>query len=102
MSELPGPDGVEILKTIAVSRLMLDNVPHIKAYWVTLGEKLAQTALHFGADDLEGTIVREKIAHQAGAGSAAGLSEDELDRLILEGGFQPARRDTFHEVTGAS
>lgn len=102
LSALPGPDGVEILKTIAVSRLMLDNIPHIKAYWVTLGEKQAQTALHFGADDLEGTIVREKITHQAGATSAAGMTRHELDRLILEGGFQPARRDTFHEVLEAS
>ena len=69
-----GTTGVEDLKTIAVSRLMLDNIPHIKAYWIMLGVKLAQTALLFGANDLDGTVVEEKIGHMAGADSAAALA----------------------------
>ncbi len=68
-----GLTGVEILKVIATSRLILDNIPHIKAYWVMLGVKMAQTALHFGADDLEGTIVNENISHEAGATTSKGI-----------------------------
>jgi aminodeoxyfutalosine synthase len=98
LDHLPGPGGIEILKTISVSRLILDNLPHLKAYWVMMGLKLTQTALHFGADDLEGTIVQEKIAHQAGAQTAVGLTRDELETMIIEAGFQPAERDTFHQV----
>ncbi len=85
--------GVEDLKTIAVSRLMLDNFPHIKAYWVMLTLKLAQVALHFGADDLDGTIVEEKIGHMAGAESEQALTREELERIIREGGFNPVERD---------
>jgi aminodeoxyfutalosine synthase len=98
LSSLPGPTGVEILKIIATSRLVLDNIPHIKAYWVMLGLKLTQTALFFGADDLEGTIGKENIAHQAGADTAAGLSMDELNAMIKEAGFLPALRNTHHQV----
>jgi aminodeoxyfutalosine synthase len=97
LAHLPGPTGVEILKTIATARLVLDNIPHIKAYWVMLGLKLAQTALHFGADDLEGTIVQEKITHQAGATTAVGLSRPEIEDLIISAGFKPTERDTFHQ-----
>jgi aminodeoxyfutalosine synthase len=97
LAHLTGPSGVEILKTIATARLMLDNFPHIKAYWVMLGLNLAQTALYFGADDLEGTIVQEKITHQAGATTAAGLSRTELEDLIVRAGFRPVQRDTFHQ-----
>ncbi len=102
LADLPDLTSVEILKTIATSRLILDNVPHVKAYWVMLGMKTAQAALHFGADDLEGTIVAEKIAHQAGAGTAAGLSRNELEQLILDAGFQPRERDTFHQAVVAA
>lgn len=102
IAELPGPDGMDILKTIATSRLMLDNFAHVKAYWVTLGKKVAQTALHFGADDLDGTIVRENITHQAGAQTARGMTRHELDRLIMESGFDPLQRDTFHEPVRAA
>jgi len=102
LAHLPRPGGVEILKTIAASRLILDNFPHIKAYWVMLGLKLAQTALHFGADDLEGTIVQEKITHEAGATTAVGLSKRELEELILDAGFEPVERDTFHQAVKAS
>ena len=98
LDHLPGPGGIEILKTLSVSRLILDNLPHLKAYWVMLGLKLTQVALHFGADDLEGTIVQEKIAHQAGAQTAPGLTRHELETMIIEAGFQPAERDTFHQA----
>ena len=97
LTHLPGPTGVDILKTIATARLILDNFRHIKAYWVMLGEKLTQTALHFGADDLEGTIVHERIAHQAGARTEAGLTLKRLTGLIEEADFQPVQRDTFHQ-----
>jgi aminodeoxyfutalosine synthase len=100
LAHLPGPTGVDILKTIATARLMLDNIPHIKAYWVMLGLKLAQIALHFGADDLEGTIVQEKITHEAGAETAVGLHRSDLEDLIRDAGFQPVERDTFHQAIG--
>ncbi|WP_029898233.1 aminofutalosine synthase MqnE, partial [Desulfohalovibrio reitneri] len=87
-----GPTGVEDLRTLAVSRLLLDNIPHVKAYWVMLGVKLAQTALYFGADDLDGTVVEEKIGHMAGAESEDALSVDELEAMIRGAGFTPARR----------
>lgn len=96
LAHLPGPTGVDILKTIATARLILDNFDHIKAYWVMLGPKLTQTALHFGADDLEGTIVKERIAHQAGAATAPGLTRKRLVEMIEEAGFVPQQRDTFH------
>jgi aminodeoxyfutalosine synthase len=102
LADSEGPTAVDTLKTIAVSRLILDNIPHIKAYWVMLGMKLAQTALHFGADDMEGTIVAEKIAHQAGAGTKPGLERNELEQLILEAGFHPYERDTFHQTVVAA
>lgn len=89
-----GTTGVEDLKTIAVSRLMLDNIPHIKAYWVMLTVKLAQVALHFGADDLDGTVIEEKIGHMAGAESEQALTRSQLERIIIEGGFEPVERDS--------
>ncbi len=96
LSHLPPTTAVDDLKTIAVSRLILDNVPHIKAYWVMIGEKLAQMALSFGADDLDGTIVEEKITHTAGATSAKGLTRSELVRMITAAGFEPVERDAFY------
>lgn len=89
--------GVQDLKEIAASRLMLDNFPHIKAYWVSLDVKLAQVALSFGADDLDGTVVSEKIFHMAGAESPFMLTEDELKRVIQEAGFIPVRRNSVYE-----
>ncbi|RLB86095.1 MAG: aminofutalosine synthase MqnE [Deltaproteobacteria bacterium] len=97
---LRGPSGPDILKTLATARLMLDNIPHMKAYWVMLGTKLAEIALHYGADDFEGTIVNEHIAHEAGARTAKGLTEDELASLIKEAGVVPVERDTDHNVGG--
>lgn len=95
-----GPTGVEILKLIATARLVLDNFKSIKAYWVMLGPRLAQVALHFGADDLEGTIVHENIAHEAGASTARGMTVEELTGLIQEAGLEPVERDSFHRHLG--
>jgi aminodeoxyfutalosine synthase len=87
------------LKTMAISRLMLDNFPHIKAYWVMLGIQTAQMALSFGADDIDGTVVHEKIYHDAGSDSPQELTVAELRRLIEEAGRVPIERDTlYHEV----
>ncbi|MFW5837151.1 MAG: aminofutalosine synthase MqnE [Desulfovibrionaceae bacterium] len=87
--------GVEELKTIAVSRLVLDNIPHVKAYWIMLSVKQAQAALHFGADDLDGVVVEEKIGHMAGAEPETALSRDELTAMIRDSGFRPVERDAF-------
>jgi aminodeoxyfutalosine synthase len=98
MQNLPGPTGVDDLRTIAVSRLLLDNVDHIKAYWVSSTPKVAQIALRFGADDVDGTIVHETIYHAAGSPSPQGLSYEMLVRLIREAGFVPVERDTHYRV----
>ncbi|WP_022660841.1 aminofutalosine synthase MqnE [Paucidesulfovibrio longus] len=87
--------GLDELKTIAISRLMLDNVPHIKAYWVMLTVKQAQAALLWGADDFDGTVVEEKIGHEAGATSQQGLTRSELDEMIRGCGFRPVERDSY-------
>ncbi|MBU1740304.1 MAG: CofH family radical SAM protein, partial [Proteobacteria bacterium] len=89
------------LKTIALARLMLDNIAHVKAYWVMLGEALAQVALSFGADDLDGTIIEEKIGHMAGATSAPGLTRGQMRRLIERAGFEPVERDAFYRPVHA-
>ncbi|GAB5047487.1 aminofutalosine synthase MqnE [Thermodesulfovibrio sp. TK110] len=96
--KVPYPSGIDDLKTIAVSRLVLDNIPHIKAYWIMLGEKLAQLALLYGADCLEGTIIEEKIAHSAGARSKKGITIEELVHLIREAGKIPVERDSFYNI----
>lgn len=96
MSHLPEPTGLTILKNIAVSRLMLDNFDHIKAYWVMIGIKLAQVALSFGADDMHGTVTEEKITHAAGAETPEALSVKEIVRLVEEVGRIPVERDTFY------
>jgi aminodeoxyfutalosine synthase len=84
----------EILKTIAISRLVLDNIEHIKAYWVTLGESLAQIALSYGADDFDGTVFEERIHHEAGSLAPSGLSEERLRELILGAGREPVRQES--------
>src|SRR5262249_34666976 len=86
------------LRTMAVSRLMLHNFPHVKAYWVMLGIKTAQVALGFGADDLDGTVVHEKIYHDAGSDSPQELSVAEIRRLIEEAGRVPVERDTLYNA----
>ncbi|HEY8079426.1 MAG TPA: aminofutalosine synthase MqnE [Labilithrix sp.] len=98
MKNLPAPTAVDDLRTIAVSRLLLDNVDHIKAYWVSLTPDVAQIALRFGADDIDGTIVHETIYKAAGTRSPGGLSEAELVRLIREAGRVPIERDTLYNV----
>jgi aminodeoxyfutalosine synthase len=99
LSHIPKASSLVDLRTMAVSRLMLDNFPHIKAYWVMLGIKTAQVALSFGADDLDGTVVHEKIYHDAGSDSPQELSVAAIRRLIEEAGRIPIERDTlYHEV----
>jgi len=92
--------GMLDLKQIAIGRLVLDNFPHVKAYWQMLGPKIAQIALRFGADDIDGTVVEEKIYHDAGATTPQGMTRKELCRLITEAGCVPVERDTlYHSVT---
>jgi aminodeoxyfutalosine synthase len=88
--------GVDDLKNIAVSRLLLDNFPHIKAYWVMLGPKVAQIAISFGADDLDGTVLEEKITHMAGAETAQTMTRAEIEHLIRQAGGEPLERDTLY------
>lgn len=88
--------GFADLKNIAIARLMLDNVPHIKAYWVMMTPKIAQVAQRFGADDIDGTVVEERIYHDAGADTSQGLRRSELLRLIREAGREPVERDTAY------
>ena len=96
---IPKPSGMMDLKVMAVSRLMLDNFDHIKAYWQMLGVKIAQVAQSYGSDDLDGTVVHEKIYHDAGSESPQELSVEEIRRLIAEAGRTPVERDTlYHEV----
>jgi aminodeoxyfutalosine synthase len=98
LERLPEPTAFDDLKTLAVSRLLLDNVPHIKAYWVSMGLDVAQLALGFGADDLDGTIVHETIYHSAGSDVPMGMTRAELVRLIREAGRVPVERDTLYGV----
>jgi aminodeoxyfutalosine synthase len=88
--------GSEDLRHLATSRLVLDNIPHIKAYWIMLTPKLAQVALSFGADDMDGTVVEETIYHMAGAQTGQSLSRAELERVVREAGFVPVERDTLY------
>jgi len=94
LSHLPGPTGLLDLRSIAVSRLMVDNIEHLKTYWIMQGLGVAQVALRYGADDIDGTVVDEKITHDAGATSPFGVTRGELIRLIRESGREPWQRDT--------
>jgi aminodeoxyfutalosine synthase len=94
----PKPTGYDALRTLAVSRLYLDNFDHIKAYWVSLGERLAQAALCFGVDDLDGTVLEERIYHMAGSTVPQALSERTLHQLIRAAGRVPAERDSNYHV----
>lgn len=95
-AHLPPTTGFDDLRTIAVARLMLDNFPHIKAYWITLTPALAQIALGFGADDLDGTIVEERIIHGAGTPTEQGMTRVQIEKLIREAGRRPIERDTLY------
>ncbi len=94
----PKPTGYDALRTLAVSRLYLDNFDHVKAYWVSLGERLAQAALAFGVDDLDGTVLEERIYHMAGSTVPQALSERSLHELIRAAGRVPAERDSNYNV----
>jgi aminodeoxyfutalosine synthase len=98
MARIPPPTAVDDLKMIAVSRLMLDNIPHIKAYWVMLGVKTAQTAQLFGANDIDGTVTEEKIYHMAGSHSPDALTIDEIKRVIIAAGRKPIERTTTYDI----
>jgi aminodeoxyfutalosine synthase len=96
LDHLPVTTGLTDIRQVAVSRLLLDNFPHIKAYWQMLTPKIAQIALRFGADDLDGTVIEEKIYHDAGATTPQGMTRKELCRLITEAGRVPVERDTLY------
>jgi aminodeoxyfutalosine synthase len=95
--EARGVGGVDALKTLAISRIYLDNFRHIKAYWVMLGLKIAQVALAFGVNDLDGTVVEEKIGHDAGADSPQALAKEQIVALIRKAGKVPVERDTLYQ-----
>ena len=95
---LSSTTGYEDLKVLAVSRLMLYNFPHIKAYWQMIGPKLAQLSQAFGVDDLDGTVVEEKIVHDAGAQTAHYLAKKTMINMIREAGREPVQRDTLYNI----
>ena len=95
-----GPTAMDVLRTMAVARLMLDNIAHIKTYWVMLGLKLAQLCLSWGADDLDGTVVEEHIGHDAGSDTAQALTIPELEQAIRSSGFTPVRRNGLFKEVG--
>jgi aminodeoxyfutalosine synthase len=96
LRHLPKTTGMLDVKQIAVSRLVLDNFPHIKAYWQMMTPKIAQISLRFGADDIDGTVIEEKIYHDAGASTPQGMRRQDLVRLIKEAGREPVERDTLY------
>ncbi len=98
LSHLPRCSALEDLRNLAVSRVVLDNIPHVTAYWIGLGLPLAQTALGYGADDLHGTIMEERIFHMAGADTPQAATVARLERLIREAGREPAQRDSHYRV----
>jgi aminodeoxyfutalosine synthase len=102
LSHIPKPTGYADLRNIAVSRLLLDNFAHIKAYWIMLSPAIAQIALRFGANDLDGTVVEEKIYHDAGAVTSEFTSRTELERLIRAAGRVPVERDTLYNPVDRS
>jgi aminodeoxyfutalosine synthase len=98
LSELPGPTGFDDLKVLAVGRLVLDNFRHLKAFWINVGLRLAQVSLSFGVNDLDGTVVEEKISHAAGVDTGQELTRAELVRVIRGAGRVPVERDTLYNV----
>jgi aminodeoxyfutalosine synthase len=96
LGQLPRPSSLLDLRTVAVSRLLLDNFDHVKAYWISLGVGTAQVALSYGADDLDGTVCYESIHHEAGSTAPQALSVEALRGLILETGHEPVERDTLY------
>lgn len=94
--------GTDDLRHLAASRLVLDNFPHIKAYWVMITPKLAQVALSFGANDVDGTVVEETIYHMAGADTEQHITRPELERIVREAGYEPVERDTLYKPMAAA
>jgi len=101
MAERPRPTGVQDLREVALARLLLDNVPHVKAYWVMVSPEVAQIALFYGADDLDGTVLREEVAHAAGARTPQGLAPERLVGMIREAGRIPVERDALYAEVAA-
>jgi aminodeoxyfutalosine synthase len=98
MRKLPAPSATETLRVHAVARLMLDNIPHVKAFWIATGLEVAQTALWFGVDDLDGTVQEEHIYHMAGSTTPEALTTRELRHIIRTAGREPVERDTLYNV----
>jgi aminodeoxyfutalosine synthase len=98
MRKLPAPSASDTLRVHAVSRLMLDNIAHIKAFWIATGVEVAQISLWYGVDDLDGTVQEERIYHMAGARTPVTLSTDDIQRLIRTAGREPVERDTLYGV----
>ena len=96
--DIKATSGLDDLKTLAIARIFLDNFDHIKAYWIMLGEKIAQVALSFGVNDLDGTVVEEKIGHDAGAQSPQSLTKEGIIRMIRKAGKIPVERDTLYKA----
>jgi len=101
MRKLPAPSANDTLRVHAVARLMLDNIPHVKAFWIATGVGVAQTALWFGVDDLDGTVQEEKIYHMAGTESPESMTTTELQHLIRAAGREPVERDTLYNVVSS-
>jgi len=101
LAHLPSPTGVQNLREIALARLMLDNVPHIKAYWIMISPEIAQAALWYGADDVDGTVLREEIVHEAGARTPQAMTHDRLMALIREAGRVPVERNALYDEVAA-
>ena len=102
LRKLPAPSAAETLRVHAVARLLLDNIPHVKAFWIATGVEVAQTSLWFGVDDLDGTVQEEHIYHMAGSTTPEALTTRELRRLIQAAGREPVERDTLYNVVMAS
>jgi aminodeoxyfutalosine synthase len=102
LGHIPRTTGMLDLRQIAVGRLMLDNFPHIKSYWQMVSPKMAQISLRFGADDIDGTVIEEKIYHDAGATTPQGMRRADLVRLITEAGREPFERDTMYRAVTRS
>jgi len=102
MRKLPPPSAADSLRVHAVSRLICDNIPHVKAFWIATGVEVAQTALWFGVDDLDGTVQEEKIYHMAGARTPEAMTPRQIERLIRGAGREPVERDTLYNVVHRS
>ena len=102
MRKLPAPTASDTLRVHAVSRLMCDNIAHVKAFWIATGVEVAQTALWFGVDDLDGTVQEEKIYHMAGARTPEAMTTRQLGRLVRAAGREPVERDTLYNVVQAT